>query len=419
VPILFIFDPSIQSLWIFLALEPQAAYSFNIQLLIFSSHFSLLLGYSIITKSKIASFISLKTKCTENQQAKIIYYCFAVFSVIFLVYAYGHGGIIDLAITGSLIRSGKHNAGNFGYLSYFAIGIKFFHIFFYSFLLNAKNKKAKLRMLPVFFISVIFSIAFNLGTGGRANTGFSIIMLYMLWQNCQKKAINAKSILLASMIFLFSLFMIHYGRSAITALTAFKTNASYIETFEAHSEAYLKQKIKQDSIFVSIVLLFKRFDYKFASIYPALSCPEKYDAPRLFLDYPRAILGLIPGEKMPDVFVSSRPPKINQQYFSQLSNTNFGYVPMGWIALNLINGGIAWAIFGAFIAGVLGAIINKIVSRNLNNSPFMPGFAIFLAFFWKNYLIAEEAKELVFNNLYLILFVFTFFKIFHVKVKKN
>jgi uncharacterized membrane protein YeaQ/YmgE (transglycosylase-associated protein family) len=114
----------------------------------------------------------------------------------------------------------------------------------------------------------------------------------------------------------------------------------------------------------------------------------------LFFDWPRALIEIIPGISQPEFVVSHTPSGLNREFFSAE-----GYVPPGWIAMKLINGGIPWLVFGTFIAGAIGGYLNRVIWAAWDTSPMVPGLFTFLAFFWKDYIVGPDPFMVVMSNL--------------------
>ena len=82
---------------------------------------------------------------------------------------------------------------------------------------------------------------------------------------------------------------------------------------------------------------------------------ETYQVPRLFFDWIRTFIDVLPGVRQPDFFVSNTPSGINRDFLGK-----DGYVPPNIIAMKLMNGGVLWLALGSFLSGMVGGWMNKI-----------------------------------------------------------
>ena len=114
-------------------------------------------------------------------------------------------------------------------------------IFFYSAYLYSPESKTKKKALVYFIITFIVALIYGLGTGGRGNTGILVIYLFIIWLNYNGNKITIKKIFFLSLLVIFVVFMIVYGRTAIVAMSTLGTNDSYMEAFISHSQKYHRQ----------------------------------------------------------------------------------------------------------------------------------------------------------------------------------
>jgi oligosaccharide repeat unit polymerase len=420
VPFVYLLSPESHYFWKFLNAHNGAIKSSIVLLVIYLSYILIVSGFLLGQKLGISNQIKIHTKYSLNSEFKMYVILLVILVFIVLLYSVGYGGIINLIRLGQEIREGNISGGITDYFSYVAIGILILPIFFYSAYLYSIENRIKKRALVLFIISFVLATIYGLGTGGRGNTGMLIIYLFIVWLNYNGNKFTTKKIFFLSFLILFVLFMIVYGRTAIVAMSTFGTDDSYIEAFILHSQLSHRQNAS-DSM-ESLILILKHFDHHFASLYPIIYNSEIYEFPRLFLDYPRAYLSLIPGIRLPEVFVTSMPAELNNIYFNSLDSRIVGYNPVGWIGLKLINGGFIWLIIDTFIAGIIGGILNRIIILNLHVSIFMPAIFVFVLLYWKQYIIGTEGTEFVFGHLsdsvYLISF-YILYKIFKVTNKKE
>ena len=415
VPFVYLLSPESHEFWKFLQAQNGAVKSWVVLLVVYLSYILIVSGFLVGQKLGISYQIQIHTKYSLNSEFKM-YVILSVILVFFvLLYSVGYGGIFNLISLGQEIRAGNISGGITDYFSYIAIGILILPIFLYSAYLYSIENRIKKRALVLFIISFVLATIYGVGTGGRGNTGLLIIYLFIVWLNYNGNKFKMKKIFFLSFLILFVVFMIVYGRTAIVAMSTFGTNESYIEAFIIHSQLYNRQNASES--IESLILILKHFDHHFASLYPIIYNSEIYEFPRMFLDYPRAFLSLIPGIRLPEAFVSSMPAELNKIYFQPLFLSNLGYVPVGWIGLKIINGSFIWLMIGTFLAGLIGGILNRIFTRNFNVSIFMPAVYVYFMLYWNEYIIGTEGTEFVFGHLKQILFLLFFYLIYRISKK--
>jgi len=206
----------------------------------------------------------------------------------------------------------------------------------------------------------------------------------------------------------FIFFLVIYGKSVIWSLWALDNGLpAFYEAFVEHQEWYVKSS--SSGIIFSIIAFLRNMDHGLVTVYLSLTNPDIYESPRLFFDWPRAFLELIPGISQPEFIVSNTPSGLNRDFFN-----NDGYIPPGWVAMKIINGGILWLFLGSLFAGFIGGYLNKLLYLNWNSSPIIPGLFIYFAFFWKDYIVGTDPFMFVLPNIvtFLILFLLSFIIIF-------
>jgi hypothetical protein len=409
VPFVYLLDTE-NTLWKFLSADHRSSGSWTVLFSIASGYALLVTGFTIGHKLKNANSLSITPRFGSATQFRVFILLFFLFVSFLFLYSMGHGGLFGLMTSGQAIRSGASHGGLFQYFLYFASGIKWIPLFFLSAYLFSHTGRIRNFSLLSFIFSLVLAIVHGLGTGGRANTGMIIIYLFLLWLIYDSPRMSIKKIFGFSFALFFILFMIYYGRSAIVALSALADGGSVLEAFLLHSERYHRQSASSSLDYV--VLILRHFDHHFASLYQVLFRPDLYESPRLFWDYPRAIFSLIPGEGLPDAFVSSMPAKLNARYFNALDPRIVGNVPLSWVGMKIVNGGFFWLIVGSFWSGLIGGVIGTFLQKNIYKSVWIPAFFIYTSFLWKDYLIAPEGTEFVFGSLQFIFFIATFLFLF-------
>ncbi|WP_418180401.1 O-antigen polymerase [Aliarcobacter lanthieri] len=420
VPFVYLLSPENHDFWKFLKAQNEATNSWIVLLSIYISYILIVSGFLIGQKLKISNKVNIVQKYSFNSEFKLYVLLFLVLITFVFLYSLGYGGIFKLISLGQEIRAGNISGGITDYFSYIAIGILILPIFFYSAYLYSHESKTRKKALVYFIITFIVALIYGLGTGGRGNTGILVIYLFIIWLNYNGNKITIKKIFFLSLLVIFVVFMIVYGRTAIVAMSTFGTNDSYMEAFISHSQKYNRQSATEG--IENLILILKHMDHPFASLYPVIYNNELYEYPRLFLDYPRALVSLIPGIRLPEVFISSMPAELNNIYFNSLDSRIVGYNPVGWIGLKLLNGGFVWLVIGTFIAGMVGGVLNRILIRNLHVSIFMPAIFLYVLLYWHKYILGTEGTEFVFGHLRESLYMMSFYflyKIFKVSEKKE
>lgn len=414
-PLFFLSNPEKYFKWKFLSVEREAPNSWLIFLIILISYVLVVIGFITGNKLSILKRISIWSKFSEKINFNSFLLLLIVFIGLAFIYSLGFGGPMKLISSGQEIRSGSISGGIYGYFRYFSMGILLMPIFFFSAFLYSKNRVIRKKLFIVFVISFLLALIYGLGTGGRANTGMTVILVFLIWLNFDGTKFTFRKILYFASIFCFFIYLVVFGRSTIVALATIGTDYSYFDVFIAHYNQYQKQST--ETFIDKIIVVMKYFDHHIASLYPAIYKGEVFESPRLFLDYPRAVLSIVPGITRPDFIVSSMPAELNKLYYSY-NMKNIGYVPLGWIGLKIINGGVFWLALDAIIAGILAGILNSTILRNLSKSIFMPAIFIYAIFYWHEYILGTEGTEFVFGHFSDLFFLFILVTLFKVSVQK-
>ena len=408
--IMFLAEPDNIEKWKFLSVVPAAPKSLSTFLAILIFYSMLLLGFLIGSKRSIKFYPKLFFSLNEWQQFKIIALpFFAISFVAFGLYSHGHDGIVSTILSGKNIRAGRQLAGVYQNFFYFSSGLSISMLLFCGFSLFSKSSKLRTACALCFFVSFIFAFLFALGTAGRGKIGMVFLSVLFFWLNTQKPVFSAKIILTLAGTALFILLLVTYGKSAIWVMDAFREGGSeYWARFQEHQALFVS--LDENSKTIDYLVSFSRnFDHPLASLYLAMHNPEIYQSPRLFFDWVRSFIDLIPGVSAPELIISSSPSALNRDYFGL-----DGYVPPGWVAMKIINGGVLWLICGTLIAGMVGGWLQKWLMINWNTSPMIPGLFIIFALFWLNNIIGPDPFMVLLKNLssfLLLLFVVPFLKL--------
>lgn len=390
--ILFLLNPAAADQWRFLAQVPEAMESFSVWLAVAIGYVSVAAGYWAGGRRKIPSYPRIGFKAGEKIQFQILVLFFAVCAVAFLVYAHGHGGIIELLLSGKDIRAGRESAGPYQYAAYLASGLPLSMLFFYSLWTYSERPRRRRISGYLLILSFLLSLINAIGIAGRGKIGMVFLVLLFFKLNSNVAKITAQKVVILLLVSLFVFGLVKYGKSALWTLGSLKHGVrAYVSAFEAHRQRYVGTS---DSPGGSLVGFARHVDHGIASVYVSLSHPEVYQAPRLFFDWIRAFLDALPGIRQPEYVVSDTPAGLNRIYF-QIG----GYVPPGWVAMKIINGGGGWLIAGSFLAGFIGGYLERLLLLSRSASSLVPALFIHMAFFWKDYIVGPDPFMAVLPNL--------------------
>uniref|UniRef100_UPI00404710E8 O-antigen polymerase n=1 Tax=Algoriphagus sp. TaxID=1872435 RepID=UPI00404710E8 len=412
--LLFLAVPSLYYEWKFLSGYKEVLYSKILFLFIFIAYISIIWGYRIGSKKSLNQYPTLKFYYGEHSQFLMIVIFFFICLIAFFLYAYGHGGIIDLVLSGKDIRAKREHAGIFQYFGYFASGLTFNMLLFYSFKSYSKKYSILKWSNKFFILSIIFALIYAVGTAGRGNIGMIFVYLFLFYFVMNSPKLNLKSFLIFFSFSIFLYFLVAYGKSAIWTLNYLGDGpVAYIEAFSRHRQWYVSQSAST-SIIEGLLPFFSQKDHALASLYVAIYYPDVYQTPRFFLDWPRAFLELIPGISQPEFIVSSTPSGLGRNFFGK-----DGYVPPGWIAMKIINGGLAWLFVGSLVSGYIGGWLNRFLIKNWFISPIVPGVFIYMALFWNDSIVGIDPFMFFLPNLATFLFIIIVGWMVEFKIKKK
>ncbi|WP_144439411.1 hypothetical protein [Geminocystis sp. NIES-3709] len=337
------------------------------------------------------------------------------------IYSLSFGGLVNLAISGYLIRRGTliDESGIFVYFKFFAEGLPWITLLLTSFCINFSSgnmKKSRgfsntvLTAYILITISLIFSLIFALGTGGRGNLIVTILPCVYLLINKYRRFFSVKQIILVTVTLLLAYWVTIYARPYMYALgsTAINKGSFALNDITALAQGYIEKASGEnvESDFkTSIVGFFSNLDHTVTATYLVMSNPEHFNFPRIFLDYFRALISLIPGIHYStfDLFHVTKNP-------SMLVNDFLGFgslVPPGWIANAYVNGWYPLVFLWGFIAGYIGGKIEYTIRINIAIAPWMEGIYIFMYFYWNLIFFHGESTKLVLSNIPFVIIIFT------------
>lgn len=380
--------------WRFLGQYPEAAKSGMVAISVSVGYLSLLFGFFLGQHQPRARYPMIIFKFGEGTQLAVLVAFFGACFTGFLIYASGHGGVIELMLTGKEIRTQRQHAGLLQYFGYLASGLTLAALLFFSFRKCASRTFTRRLSGVIYLVAFLSALAFAVGTAGRGNIGLLFLVVLITWINLDQSGLTLRKLMGLAVFSGFLFLLVAYGKSAIWTLGSLSSGPyAYIEAFLAHHSWYGAAG-GAAGVQENLVLFLRNMDHAVVSVYLALFQPDVYQAPRLFFDWPRAVLELVPGVSQPDFVVSQTPSALNREFLGA-----DGYVPPGWVAMKLINGGFAWLIVGALIAGFLGGYLNRLAALAWQASPLMPGLFTFLGFFWNDYLVGPDPFMVIIPNL--------------------
>lgn len=391
--IAFLANPTLTGDWRFLALVPEAASSGLVLAAIVIGYLSLIVGFHIGMRQRAEAYPEFGFRYGTRTQFVCLLAFLIVGLVAFLAYAFGHGGILELVLKGKDIRTQRQHAGVMQYFGYFAAGLPIAAMLFFSFW-RCSHRVMRRWAWIAFGVSFLTSLAYALGTAGRGNIGFVVLAILITWLNMDRRGVTMKKSLVILLFAVFVFLLVTYGKSAIWTLGALADGLpAYLDALVSHRQWYATAA-GSGGLGGTLVDFLRNIDHAVVSIFTSLHYPEAYQAPRLFFDWPRALVELAPGVSQPEFVVTDTPSGLNRAFFNA-----DGYVPPGWVAMKLINGGVVWLALGTFIAGAIGGCMNRVIWTAWHASPMVPGLFTLIAFFWKDYIVGPDPFMVVMSNL--------------------
>lgn len=408
-PILFLSDPTQYGNWRFLSVVPQAAGSVFVFLVIAIGYLSIITGFHAGQMLPNKQTVRLEFTLSEKWQFRIVFIYFLFSMLCFFLYAYGHGGLIELILSGKDIRGNRADAELMQYFGVVARGLNSSMLFFFSFSLLSQYRGLRSISKKMFILSFFLALINAIGTAGRGNIGMVFIYLLFLWFNVKRPKLSKSNFMLITIFVLFIFFLVTYGKSAIWSLTYLNDGpATYINAVIDHKDRYVS--LGGDDAYDYLIGFARNMDHPVVSAYTSLNKPEVYQSYRLFFDWIRAILDILPGVQTPELFVSSTPSALNREFLGVE-----GYVPPGWIAMKIINGGVLWLFFGSVLAGIIGGYINRFLILNFRASPLVPATFLIMGFFWKDNIVSPDPFMVFLPNLSVLMMFFLISLVFKIK----
>ena len=332
-----------------------------------------------------------------NKKSFTFFIVFGLFLGCLLIYvkSIGYGGIIKFSVSGYLSREGEIDGGIFDYVTPFVKFVVPFYFIFFSFYIDFPS----LRNFVIILMSTIFFGAWAMSTGGRGNLILTLLPILFIYVN--SKGLSTRVMAVACALAAIGLAVIVYGRSFFYALALSYTGTGdffilFIENQEKHSG--------QSSD--PLVSIFRHFDHSVVSAFLILEDINKYGGFRYLFDYPRVILDALPGFSVSqgglDAINESIPTQINKE----LIGVSDGYVPVGWVGLMLLNGGIVFLAIASAVSGLVGGKLSSLVSSL--KIPGKSGIYIFFAFVWFWFFFHSDPLNLLIPMFSYYMFIFVF-----------
>lgn len=390
VPIVFHIHST--SEWVYMSRYSEAADSLYL-------YFSIMISLVLVNVFYIIFNVRSKWEgvLRVNNKRFIRFIVFGLFMGCLLIYlkSIGYGGIVKFAMSGYLSRAGEIDGGVFDYVTPFVKVIVPFFFIFVAFFVSFPS----LRNFVILTIAASFYGAWAMSTGGRGNLILTLLPVFFIYVN--SKGINARVIALACTLAAIGLAVIAYGRSFFYALALSNAGAGdFFSLFMKNQESFSGQGADP------LVAIFRHFDHSLVSAFLILEDLDKYGGFRYIFDYPRVVLDALPGLSVVggglDAINASIPAQINKE----LIGLSDGYVPVGWVGLMLLNGGVIFLAIASSVSGLVGGKLSSlIVSLEI---PGKCGIYIFFAFFWFWFFFHTDPLNLIIPMVSYYIFIFFF-----------
>lgn len=380
VPLVHQYQPDGVS-WRTLSLFPEASSSGWVFTAIVLTHASVILGYELGRRHPLASsHLSIRWidgRIAFAYSAAVI----LVFGMVSTVAAAGSGGITQAILSASEVRAGRASRGLVAYAEY-AFEIAPLALILVFSLRSYSGLKRSLRwpLLTLIFFVVMY---LALMAAGRGKLLTPFVLGYLLWVNSaqgneRKRVLPVVTILLVLTVAL----TVAYGKAAFWEL---KSLSSGVDVFMDRTVARQSRLLGDASLMTALTSVLGYFDHYLVSVHLAIEHPEAYQAPRMLLDWPRAVVSYSPGLEQPDFVVTGTPSGHGRDVLRSAGMLFVGYVPPGWVAMNYIN--MLWpgVLMISVISGYLAGIASEIIAEHARNERALMGLYIVLGWIWVMY----------------------------------
>ena len=346
------------------------------------------LGFYIGQNSKVKINFGKNLFSFESLRVFCLFYGFLYFT-LYLVIIFLSGGIGDFIAQGIESRGGGSSLGLSGYIRYFLISGEVFIP--YAILFAFKTRGYRLIKI-IFFLLFLFAVfTVSISTGSRAALIYPFMVLFFYWLLCSER-LNVKLLLAGVFVFIVGLTSVNYAKVFL-----------YGVPMPDHTfESFLNSAV---SVTYHAFSYFKHYLITIAVVY---SDPEVYEFPRAGLDYFRAFVEVLPGVGKHDVDflgLTSIPAELNKEY---LGGT--GYVPPGWIAFALMNGGMIFLVIYGIFSSFLGGVVDRSLPVDSSNRGVAAAHKVLFFFAWFRIFYAQDPWQVLLANfgIYLMILVWLF-----------
>lgn len=409
--VVFLWDKTQYQKWRFFSVVPEAPESVTVLAVILFAYMVLVFSFSLGRKAPIAVRGEINAVYGEGTFL-FLFLMYLVFCIVFFfLYTHGLGGTKTAILNAAEVRAGRLHGGIYQYSRYFMQSLPVLSVGFLSIYLQSDFRQIRQKAKWLFCVSFCFSLLYALSTGGRGNIGTVFLLPLILTLN-NGRGITFKKCVYGGFFVLFILLLVVYGKSVIWRLNYLAEGnfSTFANEVILHAQRY------SSSYGETATNFFRNVDHTLSSIYTTLADPEFFQIPRLFFDWPRAFFSLIPGVNQPEALLSSTPSGLMRDYFLH-KLPEIGYVPPGWIAMQLMNGGFFWLTLGTFLSGYIGGALDCLLARNLIKSPAISFFYIFFMLLWNNS-IAPDPFMFFLPNIGNFFICLMFIRLYRLRVNK-
>lgn len=343
-------------LW-YLTTNTKINESWEVFIVLAAVYLTISTSYVFFGLSKLGSKLRI-VRVNRAKAALLISVFIVIYLVFFLLSILKYGSIFEYIKAGISSRAvmGGSTLGVVGYFRYILNGMILLLIIMlaYSWEYN-KSLIYKFLIVLLFFMIVVFSMH----TGGRGSFAqtFLILILFHLYVN----KVSKRNVLVGGLFVLTGFVYIVLGK---TLFFNIRTGRELLDGVS----------FKVSDLLENTVFIFSYFKYYLLSVLSSINEPSAYGTPRLGMDYILYMLSYIPGYNSYEY--SERIDVINQTLF----NHTTGYIPPGWIAYSLINGGVFWLLGKCFLMSFVFYVFDQGAKKHGNYSYLTQSF--YFVLFW-------------------------------------
>lgn len=351
-----------------------------------TAFFAVFLGY-VYSSGK-------KTKIrVEMRGRKVVFKWLFIYTALYLlllvVSVYSKGGVSGYIVDGIFSREAGGDSSFSAYASYFLVGGDLIVVLWLGFIRSAESK-----LWPIFFSAITFFavIVVALSTGSRAAIIYPVLFVFIYFNGVAQKRVNYKSHFVFVILIIISVYSVGAGGKLYYGYARYGI-LDFSESFDFGDE---------------LLGVFAYYKHYLITIDQSISNPAVYQFPRLWIDYPRAVLDALPGYSWSD---GSLDMFGYTSIIAELNKNHLygnGYVPPGWIAGALINGWFIGVFLQGFLAGWVGGKMNCLMFKfkDSGSEKYIFAVAILLMTVWHRIFFAQDPWQIFLANfgLYCLLF---------------